>query len=140
MHDYRTTKISLPSGQMIEIIYLIDPDAATAPVDDEQAATSLDIELPMHCCPHCSSDLVYPLSWQECEGGTWTIERRCPNCEWHDSGSFDQAAIEPFDDIIEVGTEELLMELRTWSHQNMHDDIERLIAAINEDQIQPIDF
>jgi hypothetical protein len=140
MSDYRTTKISLPSGQTIEIIYLIDPDVPAGAIREEQVAPLFDTELPLHCCPECSSDLVYPLSWQECEGGTWTIERRCPNCEWYDIGAFDQAAIEPFDDIIEVGTEELLMELRTWSHSNMNDDIDRLIYAINRDLIQPIDF
>jgi hypothetical protein len=140
MNEYRTTKISLPSGQMIEIIYLIDPDATAPPAGDEQAATSLETELLLHDCPECSSDLVYPLSWQECEGGTWTIERRCPNCEWHDIGSFEHADVEPFDDVVEAGAEELLMELRTWTHANMHDDIERLIDAINQDLIQPIDF
>jgi hypothetical protein len=140
MHDYRTKKISLPSGQMIEIIYLIDPDAPATPVEAEFAATSGEVELPLQCCPNCVSDLVYPLSWQETENGMWAIERRCPNCEWHDMGTYDQDVIETFDDVLEIGTEVLLTELRTWSHANMSDDVERLIAAIHDDQIQPIDF
>ena len=140
MSDYRTKKISLPSGQMIEIIYLIDPDAPPSPTGSQPAAAPLGTELPLHCCPKCSSDLVYPLTWQECDGATWTMERRCPNCEWRHVGSFDQAAVEPFDDMIELGTEELLMDLRTWSHSNMTDDIERLITAINGDLILPLDF
>lgn len=140
MHDYRTKKIALPSGQMIEIIYLIDPDAPGAQSEAGLDAPTCEIELPLNCCPSCTGDLVYPLTWEDCEDGTWTIERRCPNCEWSEVGSFDQNAVEAYDDILENGTELLLMELRTWSHSNMNDDVERLIDAINADLIEPIDF
>ena len=140
MHDYRTKKIALPSGQMIEIIYLIDPDAATDPADhDPVDAAHLDA-LPLHHCAGCGSDLVYPLAWQETGDGIWTIQRRCPNCEWHDTDTFQQAEIEPFDDAIEVGMEILLTELRTWAYSNMNDDVELLIDALDRDLILPIDF
>ena len=140
MNDYRTKKISLPSGQMIEIIYLIDPDAPVTSADVDLNAATHEIELPLNCCPNCVSDLVFPLTWQDRDDGTWTIERRCPNCEWSEVGSFDQNAVEAYDDILESATEVLLMELRTWSYSNMNDDVERLISAINADLIQPIDF
>jgi hypothetical protein len=140
MHDYRTKKIALPSGQMIEIIYLIDPDA---PADSGEAnpvdAAHLEA-LPLHYCPECASDLVYPLAWQETSDGIWTIQRRCPNCEWHEIGSFEQSEIEPFDDAIEIGMEILLTELRTWTYSNMNDDVELLIDALDRDLILPIDF
>jgi len=140
MNDYRTKKISLPSGQMIEIIYLIDPDAPADPIEPAPLGAADDANLPLHYCPDCASDLVYPLTWQETHDGTWTIERRCPNCEWHDVDAFEQADIEPFDDAIEVGTEILLTELRTWTYSNMNDDVELLIEALDRDLIQPIDF
>ncbi len=140
MNDYRTKKIALPSGQMIEIIYLIDPDAPADLADQDIATPTHSAALPLHCCPDCVSDLVYPLAWQETGDGIWTIERRCPNCEWHDLGTFEQADIEPFDDAIEIGTEILLTELRTWTYSNMNDDVELLIEALDRDLIQPIDF
>jgi len=140
MHDYHTKKISLPSGQTIEIIYLIDNDQIdTHPVpnaDDATPATAL----PLHCCPECGSDLVYPVTWQERGDGTWLLDRRCPNCEWRNTGEHAHDEIEPFDDAIEVGTEELLTELRTWTYANMSDDVEALISALDRDLIQPIDF
>jgi len=140
MSEYRTKKIALPSGQMIEIIYLIDPDAPADPAESDPVDATVGAGLPLHCCPQCQSDLVYPVTWQEISEGTWTIQRRCPNCEWRETGSFDQADIEPFDDAIEIGTEVLLTELRTWSYSNMNDDVELLIDALDRDLIQPIDF
>ncbi len=140
MNEYRTQKIALPSGQVIEIMYLIDPDQSIEIALEEHAATTTPHALPLHCCPSCASEMVYPMNWHEQEDGLWTVERRCPNCEWYDLGTFVREEIEPYDDIIEAGTEELIMELRTWSHSNMNDDVERLIAAIQDDQIQPIDF
>jgi hypothetical protein len=140
MSDYRTKKIALPSGQMIEIIYLIDPDAPGDPMPQTPVAAAHDSDPPLHYCPACGSDLVYPLTWQETAEGTWAIERRCPNCEWHDVGAYEQTDIEPFDDAIEIGTEVLLTELRTWTYSNMNDDVELLIQALDRDLIQPIDF
>jgi hypothetical protein len=140
MSDYRTKKIALPSGQMIEIIYLIDPDAPADPTPQTPVGGAHDTDLPLHYCPACTSDLVYPVAWQETGEGVWTVERRCPNCEWHDVGVFEQADIEPFDDAIEIGTEILLTELRTWTYSNMNDDVELLIHALDQDLIQPIDF
>jgi len=143
MNDYHTKRISLPSGQTIEIIYLIDADAgdlASAPESLPEPPADATATLPLHCCPECHSDLVYPETWQEATDGTWTLERRCPNCEWRHAGTFNQDEIGPFDDAIELGTEVLLTELRTWTHANMSDDVESLIAAIERDLIQPIDF
>ena len=140
MHDYRTKRIALPSGQMIEIIYLIDPDAPADPADLHPVDGGHLEALPLHCCPECGSDLVYPASWQETSEGIWTIQRRCPNCEWQEIGSFEQAEIEPFDDAIEIGMEILLTELRTWTYSNINDDVELLIDALDRDLILPIDF
>ena len=139
MHDYHTKKISLPSGQSIEIIYLIDPDAGCA-TRPQRPPRPPKRALPLHCCPACGSDLVYPMAWQETADGNWQVDRRCPNCEWLHAGNFGHDEIEPFDDAVELGTEVLLTELRTWAYANMSDDVERLIAALEQDLIQPIDF
>ncbi len=140
MHDYHTKKISLPSGQSIEIIYLIDPDEQGAQDASAAAPEAAETALPLHCCPACGSDLVYPMAWQETADGNWQVDRRCPNCEWLHAGNYGHDEIEPFDDAVELGTEVLLTELRTWAYANMSDDVERLIAALEQDLIQPIDF
>ena len=91
MKGYRTKKIALPGGRVIEIVYFSDGedgDAAEAliqdvpgPIDDLDLDLDRDGELNLHICPDCESDLVYPTSWEEHAGDGWRIERRCPNCQ-----------------------------------------------------------
>jgi hypothetical protein len=148
---YRTKKIALPGGRVIEIVYFADdaedgasppPPAAApaarppgrAPAREEVAAWGL------HVCPECDSELVYPVAWEERSGDTWHIERRCPNCEWRHAGEFAQAEVEDYDDVLNDGTEELLDTLRSFARANMAEDVERLIDAIRSGRIEPMDF
>lgn len=150
MKGYRTKKIALPGGKVIEIVYFSDPDGAEAgteaqaavagAVDEPLAAMGLDDECELHLCPRCESDLVYPVSWDERSGDLWRIDRRCPNCEWTHVGEFTQEEVELFDDVLNEGTEELLIGLRNFARANMEEDVERLIEAINLDRIIPMDF
>lgn len=170
MKGYRTKRISLPGGRVIEIVYFFEPedgaprgDARTAHAETTAAAAEtaatraipvepapahapdhdhdhgLD-ELDLHECPSCGGALVYPVAWEERQGDRWSIERRCPNCEWRDLGEFDQDEVENFDDVLNEGTEDLLVALRNFARANMEADIHRLIDAINNDQIEPMDF
>jgi hypothetical protein len=149
MKGFRTKKISLPGGKVIEIIYFSEPGADGA-VDleteapDTEAVPALPIggedALELHVCPSCESDLVYPVTWEERSGDAWSIERRCPNCEWRHVGEFDQEDVELFDDALNDGTEELLVTLRNFARSNMEADVERLIDAIHLDLIEPMDF
>ena len=148
MKGYRTKKIALPGGKVIEIVYFSEPstssdgiganvDLTTAdPGSDEFAAAETDL----HVCPACDSDLVYPVSWEERAGDSWCIERRCPNCEWGHVGEFAQDDVELFDDALNEGTEDLLVNLRNFARANMEADVERLIEAIQFDRIEPMDF
>jgi len=150
MKGYRTKKIALPGGRIIEIVYFNDGDeggtehggAETAP-EAVRAAVAAD-EAPatpeLHVCESCGGGLVYPVSWEERSGDTWHIERRCPSCEWRHAGEFDQEAVEVFDDVLNEGTEDLLVTLRSFARANMEADIERLIEAIHSDLILPMDF
>ncbi len=152
MKGYRTKKIALPGGKVIEIVYFSEPtdDAAeplggTVDVRDDEAelddvfATG-DGGIELHVCPSCDSDLVYPVSWEERAGDAWRIERRCPNCEWRHTGEFSQDDVELFDDALNDGTEDLLVSLRNFARANMEADVERLIDAIRWDRIEPMDF
>jgi len=138
MKGYRTKKIALPGGRQIEIVYFYD-DEVEATVGTKDPETS-DEGYGLHICPECDSDLVYPVAWEERGDNGWLIERRCPNCEWRHKGDFEQADVEEFDDVLNDGTESLLTGLRNFSRANMAADVERLIEAIEQDLIIPMDF
>jgi hypothetical protein len=153
VRGYRTKKISLPGGRVIEIVYFSDPpedaaDAAAAVVrralaeteDAEVAAAGAGTPLPLHVCPSCSSDLVYPVAWEESSGSVWEVERRCPNCEWRQVGEFGDEDLVGFDEALNDGTETLLIALRDTTRANMEAAVERLIDAIKLDLIEPMDF
>lgn len=151
MKGYRTKKIALPGGKVIEIVYFSEPEGdevaveatVTAADDPADPLALLGVdgeESEMHLCPRCEGDLVYPVSWEERAGDLWRVERRCPNCEWTHTGEFTQDEVELFDDVLNEGTEELLVNLRNFARANMEEDVERLIEAIRSDQIQPMDF
>ena len=151
MKGYRTKKIALPGGKVIEIVYFSEPEGedvaveATVTAQDEGrdplALVGMDdLECELHICPQCEGDLVYPVSWEERSGDSWRIERRCPNCEWNHAGEYSQDEVELFDDVLNEGTEDLLVSLRNFARANMEEDVERLIEAIRLDRIQPMDF
>ena len=81
MKGYRTRKISLPGGRVIEIVYFSEAgaDSADASADIVQRAleNAEDAEVvaggagsppPLHIFPSCASDLVYPVAWEESSG------------------------------------------------------------------------
>ena len=152
MKGYRTKKIALPGGKVIEIVYFSEPaesgvESAEATLDVHDSDAGLDaileVEeavLDLHVCAECESDLVYPVTWEERAGDSWRIERRCPNCEWRHQGEFSQDEVELFDDALNDGTEDLLVSLRDFARANMEADVERLIDAIHRDRIEPMDF
>jgi hypothetical protein len=158
---FRTKKITLPGGKILEIVYFHEaPEdeapSSTAAVQDQAAGLPDAVEQPavtaveestpaseptdLHVCPECTAGLVYPVEWEEHMGDRWRLSRRCPSCEWSGTGEFDQASVDRFDDVLSEGTEALLSNLRAMVRANMEDDVERLIAAINADLILPIDF
>jgi hypothetical protein len=146
MKANHTTQLILPSGQVIELIYVSQGDDTSddltsllgdAPEADFVGETG---DVTLHCCEACGSDLVYPVWWEEVDDETWAVERRCPSCEWRHIGEFRQGAVDHFDDVLTDGTEALLRALRETARTNMADDVDRLVAAIHGGHIQPMDF
>ena len=121
-------RVVLPSGRAIEVVYYEPLTTATA------APTEL------HVCPVCERDLVYPVDWEEVSATHWKVVRRCPNCEWSQSGQCDQAAVDRFDEHLDVGTEILLRDLRRMERANMEEEIDRFCRALAADAILPEDF
>jgi len=126
-------RVTLPSGRSIEVVYFepLAADAAAIParrIDD------------LHLCPECDRDLVYPVDWEEASATHWEVELRCPNCDWAQVGTFDQATVDRFDEKLDLGTEALVRDLRRLVQANMEAEAERFGAALAADAILPEDF
>ncbi len=125
-HRRYVRRVTLPSGKTIEVISF----------DDQLAPATADL----HVCPSCSSELVYPTAWEEAENSSWDVSLRCPNCEWSTVGTFEQEAVQRFDETLDRGTEALVADLRQLSRANMEADVERFITALNAEYVLPEDF
>jgi hypothetical protein len=147
---HQTKKIVLPSGKTIEVVYFESRSSSAPPVDHEAAAEVAEEAAPapapaedtreLHLCVNCESELVYPVQWEEAGPDSWHILLRCPDCEWNESGVFPQAQCDRFDDELESGTEALTRDFKRLVTANMAEEIERFIAALDADAIQPFDF
>jgi hypothetical protein len=128
-------RVTLPSGRSIEVVYF-EPLAAEA-AGAANGATPVE---DLHICPQCDRDLVYPVDWEEASVTHWEVELRCPNCEWTEVGTFDQATVDRFDEHLDNGTETLVKDLRRLVQANMEAEAERFAAALDANAILPEDF
>ena len=128
-------RVVLPSGRSIEVVYFesLARDTAPAPRPEETKRA-------LHVCPDCHRDLVYPVEWEESSETHWEVLLRCPNCEWHEVGTFDQGTVDRFDEELDLGTEILIRDLKRLEQANMEDEIERFVRALGAGAILPEDF
>jgi hypothetical protein len=124
-HRQYVRKVTLPSGKTIEVVSF---EQLPAPASD------------LHVCPDCRSELVYPVAWQEAARLTWEVTLRCPNCEWFHTGTFEEDAVQRFDETLDEGTEALVSDLRQLTRANMEEDVERFVTALAADHVLPEDF
>jgi len=124
-------RIVLPSGRTVEV--LLFDSAEPAP---ETAPGRRDL----HLCPACGSDLVHPVRWEQTDRDGWEVLLRCPDCEEHTSGVFDEEAIIDLDEVLDRGTTVLVESLRRLSRANFEDDIDRFARALHDDLVLPEDF
>src|SRR5829696_9847654 len=120
-------RVTLPSGRSIEVVYF-EPLAAEAA--GAAAAASATPAEELHICPECNRDLVYPVDWEEASVTHWEVELRCPNCEWNEVGTFDQATVDRFDEHLDLGTDALVKDLRRLVQANMEAEADRFAAAL----------
>ena len=125
--------VTLPSGRKIEVVYF-EPLAGDAVKAPSQPIDEL------HLCPECDRDLVYPVDWEEASATHWEVELRCPNCEWNEVGTYDQATVDRFDEHLDLGTDALVKDLRRMVQANMEAEAERFAAALDANAILPEDF
>jgi hypothetical protein len=128
--------VVLPSGRAIEVVYFDNqPAHARTPVSPGRRET-----LNLHRCPECDKGLVYPVEWEEASPTHWEVQLRCPNCEWHTVGHYDQETVDRFDEELDHGTEALVRDLKRLTRANMEDEVERFASALASDAIWPMDF
>jgi hypothetical protein len=149
--DHHLKRIVLPSGKTIEVVYFENPASAPpadpvaeapaeAPAPAAEAAASRVADRDLHVCPHCTSELVYPVAWEEADEAHWHINLRCPNCERTEEGVFGQAQCDGFDDELERGTDALTRDYKRLMTANLAEEIDRFAAALGSDAILPEDF
>jgi hypothetical protein len=126
-------RVTLPSGRSIEVVYF-------EALSDEPAGAQPQPVDELHICPECDRDLVYPVDWEEASTTHWAVELRCPNCEWTEVGTYDQATVDRFDEMLDHGTETLVKDLRRLMQANMEAEADRFAAALDANAILPEDF
>ncbi len=140
MAEFHVKRIELPSGKVVELVYLQtgweQQLAAPAGEDDTARIRVRRIEL----CPECGSDRVHPLDWREVEDMRWELDVRCPDCRWTASGVYDQPEVERYDDVLLAAAGDLTEELERVTRANMTEHLERFRAALDADAITPFDF
>jgi len=127
--DGHTVKrVALPDGKTIEVVYF------------HEGRPSADQLRELHICPACDSTLVYPVHWSEADELNWEVALRCPDCEWSETGTFDQDTVERFDEELDRGTDELVDDLKRLIYANMEEEIDRFCEALGNDHVLPEDF
>ncbi|MDX6584050.1 MAG: hypothetical protein QOI10_3234 [Solirubrobacterales bacterium] len=94
----------------------------------------------LHVCPGCASELVYPTDWAPAAAKSWSVQLRCPDCEWHGGGVYAQEVVDRFDEQLDLGTEELLADLSLLTRANMEEQVDRFVSALHAGWIVPDDF
>jgi hypothetical protein len=148
-HDEQThyvKRVLLPSGKTIEVVYFretlpvdeVAPEALeTAPATDDPPA---EPHQDLHTCLECSSDLVYPVQWEESGTENWSVLLHCPNCDVYREGIFTQDTVELFDEELDRGADALARDYKRLMHANMAEEIERFVGALTAGAILPEDF
>jgi hypothetical protein len=135
-------RVVLPSGKTIEVVYFKDEDgqipAPAEPGLPEHPPAEPHQDL--HVCIECSSELVYPVTWDEAGPDNWTVLLHCPNCDVYREGVFTQDNVEELDEELDRGGDALARDYQRLLRANMGEEIERFIGALTADAILPEDF
>lgn len=140
------TRIVMPGGRTIEVLLLGQPLPAEEPREDASAADPAPSEhgsrreRALHHCPECECELVYPIAWEESGQEHWSIQLRCPACEWRGGGRFPQGLADDFDEALDRGTAALVHDLDRLTRANMAEEVERFTQALEADAVVPMDF
>lgn len=91
-------------------------------------------------CLSCGSELVHPVEWEPVGPGSWSVLLRCPNCEVHRLGVFEQEELDAFDAHLDHGDALLREAYEALVRDNMEADADRFAHALAAGAILPEDF
>jgi hypothetical protein len=143
MAEFHVKRITLPSGKVVELVYLQTGWAETTTVEADEAGATAEPRLHVRrieLCLQCGSDRVHPLDWREVEDMRWELDVRCPDCRWTGSDVYEQPEVERYDDVLLAAAGDLTEELDRITRENMAEHLERFRAALDADAITPFDF
>jgi hypothetical protein len=135
-------RVLLPSGKTIEVVYFRD----NGPLEQVSEAPRHTEDPPaephqaLHLCMECSSDLVYPVEWEESGTENWSVLLHCPNCDIYREGIFSQDTVEVFDEELDRGADALARDYKRLMRANMAEEIDRFAGALDSGAILPEDF
>ena len=136
-------RVVLPSGKTIEVVYFKETDVPQPAVDAGPAVPKDPPAEPhqdLHICTECSSELVYPLQWEESGPENWNVLLHCPNCDVYREGIFSQETVECFDEELDRGADVLARDYKRLMRANMAAEIECFVGALQADAILAEDF
>jgi hypothetical protein len=143
MAEFQIKRVTLPSGKVVEIVYLQPADGEPVQIGEptviEEPAATIRVRR-IELCPSCGGDRVHPTDWSEVQDMRWELHVRCPDCRWRATDVFEQPEVERFDDFLAAGTDHLIAELDRVTRENMADQLERFLRALEHDAIEPMDF
>ena len=131
MAEEQTTKRNQASLASIDASHFAAARRTSSPAHGAEA---------LHICPACASELVFPTDWSPADRTRWSVELRCPDCEWIGGGVYSQQVVDRFDEALDSGTEQLLDDLTTLARSNMEEQLQSFVAALWADHILPEDF
>jgi hypothetical protein len=91
-------------------------------------------------CLNCVSELVYPVEWEPAGRTSWSVLLRCPNCEVHRLGLFEQGELDAFDAQLDQGDALLREAYERLVRENMTAEIGVFAQALAAGAILPEDF
>jgi hypothetical protein len=129
-------RVVLPSGKTIEVVYFKEADTEQDAHSHPPAEPTQDL----HVCIECSSELVYPVRWEEAGPENWSVLLHCPNCEVYREGVFAQETVEAFDEELDRGGDALERDYKRLMRANMEEELARFTRALAAEAILPEDF
>jgi hypothetical protein len=94
----------------------------------------------LHECLNCGSALVHPIEWEPSGEDHWSVLLRCPECEIHRLGVFDQATLDALDRELDRGDTALREAYIALVQENMAAEVEVFAHALTAGALLPEDF
>jgi hypothetical protein len=136
-------RVVLPSGKTIEVVYFREDETDEpfpAELHEIQEHPPAEPHQDLHMCVGCTSQLVYPVQWEESGSDNWSVLLHCPNCDVYREGVFTQETVELFDEELDRGADALARDYKRLMRANMADEIDTFVGALNSGAILPEDF